>query len=169
MRVGLMADTHDRVPAIAELLRRMTESGVGLVLHAGDFCAPFSLGPFRTANVPLAGIFGRNDGDREGLGAFARRGMGIELYESPHSVEVGGKRILLVHELAEVREQSIEAHDFVIHGYTHAAEVRTAGTAVVVNPGEACGWLRGTPTAAILDLDSKQVEALALTGPEWRF
>ena len=28
MLVGLMSDTHDRVPAIAELLKRMTERGV---------------------------------------------------------------------------------------------------------------------------------------------
>ena len=29
MLVGLMSDTHDRIPAIAELLKRMTERGVG--------------------------------------------------------------------------------------------------------------------------------------------
>ena len=45
MRVGVMADSHDRVPAIAALLRRMAEGGVGLVLHAGDYCSPFSLAP----------------------------------------------------------------------------------------------------------------------------
>ena len=47
MLIGLMSDTHDRVPAVAELVRRMTELGVGLVLHAGDFCSPFSLKPFQ--------------------------------------------------------------------------------------------------------------------------
>ncbi len=36
MRVGVMADSHDRVPAVEELLRRMSAAGVGLVLHAGD-------------------------------------------------------------------------------------------------------------------------------------
>ena len=30
MLVGLMSDTHDRIPAIAELLKRMTERGVGM-------------------------------------------------------------------------------------------------------------------------------------------
>ncbi|HEX7545305.1 MAG TPA: metallophosphoesterase family protein, partial [Gemmatimonadaceae bacterium] len=71
-----MSDTHDRVPAIAELLKRMTERGVGMVLHAGDFCSPFSLKPFQDTNVALAGVFGRNDGDPEGLKAFAEQGMG---------------------------------------------------------------------------------------------
>jgi uncharacterized protein len=167
MRVGLLADTHDRVPAIAELVRRMQESGVELVLHAGDYCAPFSLGPIRDAQVPVAGVFGRNDGDREGLRAFAGRGVGSELYESPHSFELDGRRVLLVHELMEAGQRSVEAHDFVIHGYTHRSEVVERGTTLLVNPGEACGWLHGTPTAAVLDLQSRHVELIRLDGREW--
>ena len=102
MLVGLMSDSHDRVPAIRALLERMIERGAGMVLHAGDYCSPFSLSPFLELNVPFAGVFGRNDGDREGLKAFAAKGVGIELHESPHSFEVGGRRILIVHDLAEV-------------------------------------------------------------------
>ena len=45
MRVGLMADTHDRVPVIAEFVRVMQEAGVAMLIHAGDYCAPFSLRP----------------------------------------------------------------------------------------------------------------------------
>ena len=33
MKVGLMADSHDRIPAIAELLRLMHEAGATMVLH----------------------------------------------------------------------------------------------------------------------------------------
>ena len=36
MRVGLLADTHDRLPAIAEFARRFADAGVGFVVHAGD-------------------------------------------------------------------------------------------------------------------------------------
>ena len=49
MRVGLLADTHDRLPAIDALVREMLTRGVGMVLHAGDFCAPFSLKPLLAA------------------------------------------------------------------------------------------------------------------------
>lgn len=167
MRVGLMADSHDRVPAIAELLRRMAAGGVGLVLHAGDYCSPFSLAPFVDQSMAMAGVFGRNDGDREGLRAFASKGMGTEIYESPHSIVVGDRNILLVHDLGEVNERSIEGHAVVVHGCSHQAQVRRDGSTLVVNPGEACGWLFGVPTAAILDLDTMVVEALTLDGPEW--
>jgi predicted phosphodiesterase len=46
--------------------------------------------------------------------------------------------------------------------------MKTRGDTLIVNPGEACGWLFGTPSAAILDLASRNVEFLSLSGPEWR-
>ena len=169
MLIGLMADSHDRVPAIRELLERMTERGAGMLLHAGDYCSPFSLAPFLEFSIPFAGVFGRNDGDREGLRAFAAKGVGIELYESPHSIEVGGRRILLVHDLGEVAERSLESHEVIVHGFTHRQEIRElVGGATIVNPGEACGWLHGTPTAAILDLETKEVEFISLTETAWK-
>ena len=169
MRVGLLADTHDRVPAVAELVRRLQAEGVGMILHLGDYCAPFSLAPLHDAQVALAGIFGRNDGDHEGIRAVASRAVGSELYESPHSFSLDGRRILMVHELSEANERSIEAHDIVLHGCTHRADVAERGTTLLVNPGEACGWLHGVPTAAILDLESRRVEPVQLSDPQWRY
>jgi len=169
MLIGLMADSHDRVPAIRELLERILERGAGMVLHAGDYCSPFSLQPFLELSIPFAGVYGRNDGDREGLKAFASKGVGIEMFESPHSLEVGGRRILLVHDLGEVAERSLESHEIIVHGFTHKQEVRELpGGATIVNPGEACGWLYGVPAAAILDLETKEIEFISLTEPAWK-
>lgn len=162
MKVGLLADTHDRVPAVAELLQIMLSRGVSLVMHAGDYCSPFALDPFNDLNVALLGIFGRNDGDPEGLNATAAKGVGMELYESPHSFDVSGHRILLVHDLGEVNRRSISSHQFVVHGFTHRQETVTRGETLIVNPGEACGWLTGVCTGAILDLDTGEVEIVTL-------
>ena len=167
MRVGLLADTHDRLPAMRELIAQMQAGGVQLVMHAGDYCAPFSLQVVIDAQVALLGVFGRNDGDREGLKANAQKGVGIELYEAPHSFEVGGKRILLVHDLADVSQRSLDAHQIVIYGHSHLQEMQHQGETLLVNPGEGCGWLYGTPSGAILDLDTRQLEVIRLTGPEW--
>ena len=169
MRIGLIGDTHDRLPAIAELARRMVAGGVSLVLHAGDYCSPFALAPFSEAQVSLIGVFGRNDGDREGLRGYAGKLVGVELFESPHSLELGRDRILIVHDLGEVARRSVESHTLVVHGCSHRQEMKTRGETLLVNPGEACGWLHGAPSAAILDLDTKQMEALRLTEPEWKF
>jgi putative phosphoesterase len=157
-----MADTHDRVPAIGEILDRFASKGVAMVMHAGDYCSPFSLAPFHQRGMALLGVFGRNDGDRETLAAYAARGMGTEIYESPHSFDVGGKRVLLVHDIAEISARSIESHDFVIHGSSHLQTEKKVGTTMVINPGEACGWIHGKCTAAILDTETGELEHITL-------
>ena len=86
----------------------------------------------------------------------------MELYESPHSFEVAGHRILIVHDIGEVNRRSIDSHRFVVHGFTHKQETLTRGETLIVNPGEACGWLTGKCTAAILDLETSEVEVITL-------
>jgi putative phosphoesterase len=167
MRVGLLADTHDRVPAIAELVRLFQAGGASMIIHAGDFCAPFSLAPIEAANISLAGVFGRNDGDVQGLLARASAGFGAELFPGPHSFELQGERVLVVHDLGDVQPRSIESHSIVVHGFTHVQELKHRGETLIVNPGEACGWLHGSPKAAILDLDTKKVEFLTLDSSNW--
>jgi uncharacterized protein len=168
MRVGVLSDSHDRVPAIAEFARLFREAGVAIVLHAGDHCSPFSLSPLLAADLPLAGVFGRNDGDHTGLLAEAAKGMGTELYDSPHSVDVSGVRLLLIHDLSDVAERSVDAHAVVIHGSSHIKQCRMSGSTLLLNPGEACGWLFGVPTAAILDLETLKVDFLTLDEAEWK-
>jgi putative phosphoesterase len=55
-----------------------------------------------------------------------------------------------------------KAFDVVVHGHTHKAEVRKFGATLVVNPGEACGYLTGKPTIAVIDTSSRDVELLSL-------
>ncbi len=168
MRVGLLSDTHDRVPAIDALLKEILARDVNFVLHAGDYCSPFSLKPFQDHNVAMAGVFGRNDGDREGIRSYAEQGMGQELFESPHSIKLLELKVLIVHDIGDVSERSVLAHSIVIHGHTHLQEMKTRGDTLIVNPGEGCGWLYGAPSAAILDLDTRQVEFIKLDGTEWK-
>jgi predicted phosphodiesterase len=68
-----------------------------------------------------------------------------------------------------VQKRSISGHEIVIHGSTHQQEMKTRGDTLILNPGEGCGWLYGTPSAAILDLDTKQVEFITLATQEWKY
>ena len=169
MKVGLLADTHDRLPAIAALVRLMADRGAAMLLHAGDFCAPFSIDAVLGPQLPVGGVFGHNDGDRQGLVAKAAAGIGVELFASPHTFEVGGRQILLVHDIGEVQPRSLETHGLVVHGCTHRSECRRRGATLIINPGEGCGWIHGTPSGAVLDLESSKVEFINLDGPEWSF
>jgi putative phosphoesterase len=168
MKVGLLSDSHDRIPAITALLREFQKRDVSFVLHAGDFCAPFSLKPFQDLGIAMQGVFGRNDGDPEGIRAAAVQGMGQEMFESPHSIKIGEHKVLIVHDIGDVSERSVLAHSVVVHGHTHLQEMKTRGETLIVNPGEACGWLYGSPCGAVLDLDTKQVEFIKLDGAEWK-
>ncbi|MFB0523130.1 MAG: metallophosphoesterase family protein, partial [Candidatus Bathyarchaeia archaeon] len=47
MRIGVIADTHDRLPFIDRAVQKLNEEKVGLVLHAGDYIAPFVVSRFR--------------------------------------------------------------------------------------------------------------------------
>jgi putative phosphoesterase len=169
MKVGLMADSHDRLPAIAELLRLMRDAGATMVLHAGDYVSPLALKPFEDLHMTLAGVFGKNDGDHQSLLSRASAGFGLEISESPHSFDVAGHQILLVHDLGDVQKRSITQHSVVVHGFVHQQSLKTHDETIVVNPGEACGWLHGIPGAAVLDLDTKKVDFLTLDGPQWKF
>ena len=71
----LLADTHDRLPAIAELLERDAGRGASAWSCTRATTARRSRSRrFSSMNMPLAGVFGRNDGDHEGLQGVRRDG-----------------------------------------------------------------------------------------------
>src|SRR5512136_1142704 len=65
MLIGLISDTHDNIPLIEKAVSRLNQEKVELVLHAGDYVAPFVIQKFKALNCKLIGVFGNNDGDHE--------------------------------------------------------------------------------------------------------
>jgi hypothetical protein len=156
MKIGVLADTHDNLNLLRKALERFKGSGVEVVLHAGDFVSPFVAVPFQEQGLSLIGVFGNNDGDKLYL---RERFSGVgELHFGPHELELGGRKILLMHE-----PRALEAlvasgrYDLVIYGHTHEVELRP-GPPVVLNPGEGGGWLSGRPTCAVVDLARLRAE-----------
>lgn len=160
MLIGILSDTHDHLPLLRKALGMMKERGVELVLHAGDFVSPFTAEPFREVGLRMVGVFGNNDGDKLYL---RERFQGIgELHHGPHELELFGRRILLMHE-----PRALEAlvasgrYDLVVYGHTHRIELRE-GRTLVINPGEAGGWLTGKSTCALVDLHTLKAEIVEL-------
>lgn len=83
MRIGILSDTHDNLPAIKRAVDFFNQQKVQFVLHAGDFIAPFAI-PY-------------------------------------------------------IDKLACDWH----------------GNCLIVNPGEACGWLSGISTVAVADLDTR--------------
>ena len=67
MLLGIIADTHDNLDAIENAVDIFNREKVDLVIHAGDFVAPFTVRKFRGLDCKFIGIFGNNDGEKEGL------------------------------------------------------------------------------------------------------
>ena len=162
MLVGIMADTHVRLPMLDKAVKRLNEKGVELVLHAGDYIAPFVVPHFKPLKADLIGIFGNNDGDKELLKKrFAD--MGADIRGNFAEIVIDELKIAILHGHEERLLRSligVDRYDVVVHGHTHEAKSYRKGKTLVINPGEVCGYLTQKSTIALLDtetLDAKTV------------
>jgi len=165
MLVGLIADTHDRLSMVEKAVKRLNGENVGLVLHAGDYVAPFVVPKFKDLKARLIGVFGNNDGDRELLKKRFSEYKGLEMRGNFAEIIIDGLRVALLHgheeELLKALVES-EGFDVVVHGHTHKVEVYQKGRTLVVNPGEVCGYLSGKSTIALFDTVKREVRLVGL-------
>jgi putative phosphoesterase len=161
MKIGILSDTHDRLPIVERAVERFRAESVGWVVHAGDFVSPFTAIPLARLDVPFDGVFGNNDGDRLYL---TRRFEEIgSIHLGYHTFEIEGVRGVLMHEPKSIDALVASGHyDLVIYGHTHRVDLRE-GACVVINPGEACGYLSGRATVVILDTGTMRPELIELT------
>ncbi|MHB9027354.1 MAG: metallophosphoesterase [Candidatus Latescibacterota bacterium] len=158
--VGIVSDTHDNRDCIVRAVSFFNRRECGLVIHAGDFVAPFTVREFEKLEGKFTGVYGNNDGEKPGLAEqFARIG---EIHEPPYEFAYAGKRFAVMHSPQKLdRFLARDDIDVIIYGHTHKVEIRR-GRPLVVNPGECCSWLTGRSTAAILDLSDMRVEIFDL-------
>lgn len=171
MKVGIIADTHDNLAAISRAVEIFNDEGIDLLIHAGDFVAPFTASPLRMLKAPLVGIFGNNDGDKLLLKEkFKEKGVG-ELYEDPYEFELVTKKIMVTHRPALVKPLAASGlYDVVIYGHTHKAVIGHQSTndeekgaqTWVINPGECCGYLTGKKTVVLFDLEKEDAKIVEL-------
>jgi len=156
MLIGIMADSHDNLPKIEQAVRFFNQRKVEVVLHGGDFIAPFVVKKLKDLSCNLIGVFGNNDGEKEGLGKEISQ-IG-KIYSSPFSFTWLGKKILLVHDFQDLAQKklAVASFDIVVYGHTHQAKIRKIGMSLLINPGECGGWLTGKSTVALLDLKTME-------------
>jgi len=153
--IGIVSDSHDNLEAIREAVVFLNAQNVSMVLHAGDFVAPFTVREWKNLKCPFHGVFGNNDGEKKGL-TRAYLEMGTELKEF-EEINSDGKKIALYHgTITEFLSALISGgeYDVVVRGHTHNPEIKKEGRTLVINPGEICGYLTGNKTLCLLDLAS---------------
>lgn len=122
IRIGLISDTHNLLrPGALEWLR-----GSDSILHAGDICDPSVLDALG-AIAPTTAVLGNND-----VGRFPA-GLGETL-----TVEVGGVRIHVIHDLSQLAVDPVkDGIDVVVYGHSHRPLIEDRGGVLFVNPGSA--------------------------------
>lgn len=163
MKVGILSDSHDHRDAAEGALLLFRAEGVGMVFHLGDVCSPIVLAGYRDPSIPLRGVFGNNDEDRAGL----QEATGGAFREGPHIETVDGRKVLLAHSYAQLQAELTGQgrFDLVLFGHTHRPLTMHVGTALVLNPGESCGLLRGKNTCAIVDLATMEPRIVEIPLP----
>ena len=165
MLIGLVSDSHDNLPLVEKSVQILNEQKVGLVLHAGDYVAPFVIARFKKLNCRFIGVFGNNDGDHELLKKRFDDTTNCEVHDRFTQVVVDGYRIALLHgDELELLDAIIDSGYFnaVIHGHSHNRGVERKGKTLVINPGELCGYLTGKPSIAILDTSKDEARLIDL-------
>ncbi|MBD3184376.1 YfcE family phosphodiesterase [Candidatus Poribacteria bacterium] len=155
MLIGVISDSHDNIPIITKAVQYFNDRGVKMVIHAGDYVAPFALKPMAKLNCEYVGVFGNNDGEILGLNKVSEGRIKI----APYSLTLDNKKILVLHEpgaLEALTESQV--YDIIIYGHTHEAAVKKHGKTLVVNPGECGGWLEDKRSIAIINLDDLNSE-----------
>jgi len=122
VRIGLISDTHDLLrPEAARAL-----SGSTHIVHAGDICAPHVLDELRRI-APVTAVRGNND-----FGPWA------SALPETHLLRLEGIAILIVHDLATLRVDPVEAGaQVVVCGHSHRPKAEHRDGVLYVNPGSA--------------------------------
>jgi len=164
MIVGIISDTHDRLPLLDKAVKRLNEEKVELVLHAGDYVAPFVVPHFKPLKADMIGVFGNNDGDKELLKKRFTE-LGAEIRGKFAEVMIDGLRIALLHgDEADLLRSliDVESYDVIVHGHTHETKTYRKGKTLVINPGEACGYLSEKPSIGVLNTQTLDVKTIHL-------
>jgi hypothetical protein len=144
MRVGVISDTHGlvRPEALAAL------QGADAIVLAGDIGKPHVLDELRSI-APLFAIVGNVD-----VGKWA------DAIPATRTVELGGRRIHLVHDVSELDPEVADTVDVVVFGHSHKPLIEWRDDVLFLNPGSAGPRRFKLPiTLAHLDVDENGIDA----------
>lgn len=157
MRIGVISDTHDRLPTIRAALDIFRHFNLDTLVHPGDVIAPFAAKALAAFEGDLHITYGNNDGERAGL-----KQVLPQIQDGPLKLTLGGRSILLHHFIDWCDPADIAAADVVITGHTHAIHVEKQDERLLLNPGETCGWVNDRCTVAVLDLETLEPQIIEI-------
>ncbi|MCX7943967.1 MAG: metallophosphoesterase [Deltaproteobacteria bacterium] len=159
MIIGIISDSHDNITLIKKAISLLNERNVNMVIHAGDYVAPFTVRLFKEFKCPWIGVFGNNDGEKKGLTVVSES----RIQEPPYELNLGGKSVYITHDINVASEDGIiPGRDIIIFGHDHQASIKRINNQLYINPGELCGYVSGKSTIAILNTEKMEAEIIEI-------
>jgi hypothetical protein len=163
MRIAIMSDTHDQIPHVRRAVEMIRAAGCDMIIHCGDFVAPFMLKELEAAGIPVHGVFGNNDGDQYLLTKHSLTlYQNITLHGFFGQVEAGGRRIAIIHDGTLADDIAAGGRfDVVCFGHFHVYMHKRIGDTLVINPGEMLGK-DDVPGFCIVDTETMEPQRMTL-------
>ena len=165
--IGVMSDSHDNLKNIEKAVNIFNEKNVALVIHCGDYIAPFVFKVLSRLRCKLVGVFGNNDGEKELLLKFSSK-YGFDISGSFKKINLNDRSIGILHGIDGSTIDfvyglaSTGKYDIILYGHTHKAHVERKNNVLIVNPGETFGLLYGKATVALVNLEKMTAELIKL-------
>ncbi len=162
MIIAVISDTHDNVWNLSKALGAIEERKAEVLIHCGDYCAPFIIDQLSQFSGPMHGVFGNVDGDIYLLTTKSTSTDNITLHGRIADVEIDGKKIA-VHHFPDLARSLAASGDYnvVFYGHTHVQSVEELNETKLVNPGEIMGN-KGEPSFCLYDTETGEIERIAL-------
>lgn len=159
--IGIMSDSHDNIDAVKGAVYFFNNAGCELVIHAGDFVAPFAARELERLACPVKAVFGNCDGEKNGLRKVIQT-FG-EIREPPFGFSFLETRFLVTHVHDSIdRFASSGKYDVIIFGHTHKSEIQRKSDMLLINPGETGAWLSGISSVAVLDPKTRDAQIVKI-------
>ena len=153
-----MSDSHDHVKTLLKAMKKAEDLGCEVLVHCGDFCAPFMIQELAKFKGKVHCCYGNTD-DRSSSAVIAKENN-VDLQGDTGIIEVDNKTIAFCH-FPDVAEELAQTgkYDLVCHGHTHTKSEKLIRDVRVINPGEIMGY-RSKPSFAIYDTETDDVAFL---------
>lgn len=160
MKLAIISDSHDRINTLNKVLDLLKEKQIKILIHCGDFCAPFMMNELAKFDGEVHCVFGNID-DRF-LTPNRAKEQGINFHGDIAELEFDNKKIAATHnpQVAEALAYT-NKYNLVCYGHTHIPEKKKIKNTLLVNPGDLMGW-KFKPSLVIYNTETDEVEVVEI-------
>jgi putative phosphoesterase len=162
MILGILSDSHDKIPALQAAIKVLLANGAEHLIHCGDIGGEQAIDCL--AGHHAAFVWGNCDWDRRGLDEYAQS-VGVNCLGTGGCLDLDGRRICVTHgDEPPIIQRLLDdpTTDYLLMGHTHLVRDERIGRVRVINPGAL--HRAATKTVALLDLATDQVQVLTVRG-----